>query len=126
MRPLLLLVSFVVAAPALAVLPPAGKEPTPSKMLYTYLRGEAQKHFDARTAVIAALKTPQDVEKRQVELKAKFIAALGGLPPRTPLKPQVVGTIKGDGYRIERIIYESRPDHHVTALLYLPDGQGPF
>jgi cephalosporin-C deacetylase-like acetyl esterase len=126
MRPLLLLVSFVITAPALAVFPPAGKEPAPNKMLYAYLRGEAQKHFDARTAVIAGLKTPQDVEKRQVELKAKFTLALGGFPPRTPLKPQVVGTIKGDGYRIERVIYESRPDHHVTALLYLPEGQGPF
>ena len=24
------------------------------------------------------------------------------------------------------MIYESRPDHHVTANLYLPDGKGPF
>ena len=31
-----------------------------------------------------------------------------------------------DGYRIERVIYESRPHHHITAILYLPDSPPPF
>src|SRR6185369_13130054 len=26
----------------------------------------------------------------------------------------------------EKLIFESRPNHHVTATLYLPDGKGPF
>ena len=26
-----------------------------------------------------------------------------------------------DGYRIEKVHYESRPNHHVTGNLYLPD-----
>jgi len=26
----------------------------------------------------------------------------------------------------EKVIYESRPDHHVTANFYLPEGKGPF
>src|SRR5690606_31775844 len=33
---------------------------------------------------------------------------------------------QGDGYRLERVIYESRPRHHVTATLYLPEGEPPF
>ncbi len=72
------------------------------------------------------MKTPEDVARRQAELRAKFIEALGGFPAKTPLNGRVVGKAQRDGYRIEKVIYESRPDHHVTAILYLPDGPGPF
>jgi cephalosporin-C deacetylase-like acetyl esterase len=98
----------------------------PRKMLYTYLQGQAQKHFEARRQVVAALKTPEDVRRRQEELKAKFIESLGGFPEKTPLNPRVVGKEQRDGYRIERVVYESRPNHHVTAVLYLPEGRPPF
>lgn len=72
------------------------------------------------------LKTPAQVVERQKALRAAFIEALGGLPEKTPLKARVVGTLKGDGFTVEKVIYESRPDHHVTASLYLPAGKGPF
>ena len=43
------------------------------------------------------------------------------------LNAKVVGAIDCDGYRIERVIYESRPMHHVAANLYLPTkGRPPF
>jgi cephalosporin-C deacetylase-like acetyl esterase len=96
------------------------------KMLYSYLLGQAQKHFDMRRAEIAGLKTPEDLFKRQKRLKTKFIEALGGFPEKTPLNAVVVGKEERDGYRIERVIYESRPNHHVTATLYLPEGRPPF
>jgi cephalosporin-C deacetylase-like acetyl esterase len=98
----------------------------PRKMLYTFLRAEAQVHFDARKKLVAQLKTPDDIHKRQRELKAKFIEAIGGFPAKTPLNAQVVGTLKGDGFRVEKVIYESRPNHHVTANFYIPAGKGPF
>src|SRR5438094_9187179 len=93
----------------LTVLRPDKDEPPPQKMLYRYLQAEAQKHFDARRKTIAALKTPEDVYRRQKELRAKFIEALGGFPEKTSLNAQVIGTTQRDGYRVERIIYESRP-----------------
>jgi dienelactone hydrolase len=37
-----------------------------------------------------------------------------------------VGARQYSGYRIERIIFDSRPGHEVTALLYLPEGKPPF
>ncbi|HXG10268.1 MAG TPA: alpha/beta fold hydrolase [Gemmataceae bacterium] len=110
----------------LTVLKPDADSVPPRRMLYTYLQAEAQKHFDARRKAVAALTTPEDVVKRQTELKAKFLEALGGFPEKTPLNARVVGKEQRDGYRIEKVIYESRPDHHVTAVLYLPDGQPPF
>jgi dienelactone hydrolase/pimeloyl-ACP methyl ester carboxylesterase len=129
MRPWIIVILLVVAAPAaaddLTVLKADGDN-APPRMLRAYLLVEAQKAFDARRAAVAALKTPEDVQKRQKELRVKFIEALGSFPDKTPLKAHVVGTDKRDGYRVERVVYESRPEHHVTATLYLPEGKGPF
>jgi dienelactone hydrolase/pimeloyl-ACP methyl ester carboxylesterase len=117
---LLALVQLGIAQDDLTVLKETNGVP-PRKMLYEYLRGECQKHFDARRQVVARLKTPEDVRARQKMLRAKFIEAIGGLPERTPLNARVVGHLKGDGFRVEKVIYESRPNHHVTAVLYLPE-----
>jgi cephalosporin-C deacetylase-like acetyl esterase len=98
----------------------------PKAMLSNHLLAEAGKHFDARRQTIADLKTPADVQRRRAALRAKFVEALGGFPEKTPLNARVVGQLRGDGFRVEKVIYESRPNHHVTAALYLPDGPGPF
>ncbi|MFO7976943.1 MAG: acetylxylan esterase, partial [Candidatus Hydrogenedentota bacterium] len=37
-----------------------------------------------------------------------------------------VETLKRDGYRIEKIMFESRPGFYVTGLLHLPDTPGPY
>lgn len=114
------------AADDLTVLKPGPNDAPPNQMLYTYLLGQARKHFDARRQAIAALKTPEDVQRRQTMLRAEFLKAIGGLPERTPLNPRVVGKLNGPGYRVEKVIYESRPNHHVTAVLFLAESKGPF
>ncbi len=121
-------VALIFATPLLAQekLPILTAEQEPRKMLRNFLLAEAQKHFDARKKLVAQLKTPDEIHKRQRELKAKFLDAIGGFPAKTPLNAQVVGTLKGAGFRVEKIIYESRPNHHVTANFYIPDGKGPF
>jgi dienelactone hydrolase len=124
MRWLSLLVVALATSPAFAQVK---KSTDPARnMLYDFLLAEAQKHFDARRADIAKLRSPDDVKKRQELLRGRFIAALGGFPEKTDLNAKVVGTLKGDGFRVEKVIYESRPHHHVTANFYVPDGKGPF
>jgi cephalosporin-C deacetylase-like acetyl esterase len=127
LAPCVLLTAAVAARAAddLTVLTPRDA-PEPRAMLHAHLLAEAKTHFDARRAAVERLKTPADVERRQTELRARFIDALGGFPDKTPLNPRVVGTIPRDGFRIERVIYESRPGHHVTANFYRPAGDGPF
>lgn len=116
-----------LALTCLCVLPVSlSIDPAPRQMLYAYLQAQAKVHFDARRTTIAALKTPDDVRRRQAVLKSRFLEALGGFSEKTPLNARVVGKAQRDGYRIERVIYESRPQHHVTAVLYLPDGTPPF
>ena len=123
---LLALTGRSLADEDLTVLKPGTGDNPPHKMLYAYLQGQAQKLFEARRKEVAGLKTPADVQRRQHRLRANFIAALGGFPEKTPLKAHTVGRLKGDGFRVEKVIYESRPQHHVTATLYLPEGKGPF
>jgi cephalosporin-C deacetylase-like acetyl esterase len=71
-----------------------------------------------------AISTAADRKKL---VRARITEALGGFPARTPLNPRVVGTIERDGYRIEKIIFESQPRFYVTANLYLPTrGTPPY
>ncbi len=64
-----------------------------------------------------------DLVRRQQQVRAALLDAIGGLPPSgTPLNARVTGTVRGDGFTVEKIIFESRPQVYVTANLYLPDG----
>ena len=122
MRSPTLLAGFLLAMASAA----GADDASPRSMLSAFLKGEASKAFDARRAAVAAIKTPEDLARRQRDLKARFFEALGDLPEKTPLNARVVGSEPRDGYRLERVIYESRPGHHVTALFYLPSGPPPF
>ncbi len=101
-------------------------EDQPRTMLYRYLVAECGKKFDDRRKAIEALKSPDNVRKRQAELRARLLEVLGPFPEKTPLNARVTGTLKAEGYRIEKLVYETRPDHYVPANLYVPDGKGPF
>ncbi len=37
-----------------------------------------------------------------------------------------MGTFRREGYRVEKVIFESRPGHHVTASFYVPEGKPPY
>lgn len=67
------------------------------------------------------IKNADEARSRQKALREAFVSAIGGFPQRTPLNPVVTGVIKRDGYKIEKLHFESRPGHHVTANLFLPD-----
>jgi cephalosporin-C deacetylase-like acetyl esterase len=70
-----------------------------------------------------AIQTIQELEERQKYVREKFIECIGGLPcADTPLNPRITGVLQFDGFRIEKVIYESRPGTFVTANLYIPDG----
>jgi cephalosporin-C deacetylase-like acetyl esterase len=115
--------ALLLAQEDLRVLDPKSE---PAGQLERFLVAECGKLFEARRRDVAALKTPEQIRGRQQQLRAKFVEALGGLPERTPLRTRVVGKDDRGTYRVEKLVYESRPDHHVTGLLYLPAGAGPF
>jgi dienelactone hydrolase len=65
----------------------------------------------------------KDWDERRKKLREAMFAAMGSLPDKpSPLEPKEVGTLKRDGYRIEKLLFQSRPDVWVTANTYVPEG----
>jgi cephalosporin-C deacetylase-like acetyl esterase len=91
--------------------------------LTNYLDDIAAKETAARRTTIAAITTRAQAEARQRDVRKKILTLIGGLPEKTPLNPKVLGTTQAEGFRIEKILYDSQPNFPVTALLYLPDAQ---
>ncbi len=91
-------------------------------LLQQYQLAQLRQHFEARRAAIAAITTPEQLFERQAYVRETLARINGPFPERTPLNAQTTGRIQRQGYSIENVIYESRPNHHVTANLYIPDG----
>jgi hypothetical protein len=70
------------------------------------------------------IKTREQWEKYRDERIARLRQSLGEWP--TPAKPnvRVTGVVKGDGFNIENVAYESRPGFWVTGNLYVPARPG--
>jgi len=96
-------------------------------MLPEYLNRIAFALLDQRAKEVARLSSGGDIAKRKAYVRECMLRALGGLPERTPLNARVTGTLERDGYRIEKIVFESQPHFYVTGNLYLPkSGQPPY
>ncbi len=114
------------ASQTLRVLPERINRVETRKMVRQYLLDQAEKAFLRREAAFEELKTPAEMREHQRRMREFLRAQLGGFPERTPLQARVVGRHRRDGYSVERVLYQSRPGHYVTALLYLPDGPPPY
>jgi cephalosporin-C deacetylase-like acetyl esterase len=96
-------------------------------MLPDYLNRIALALLAERGKEVSRISSPEYMTKRKAYLRQGMLRALGGLPERTPLNAKVAGLLSRDGYRIEKIIFESQPHFYVTGNLYLPTtGQPPY
>lgn len=94
---------------------------TPANMTRQYLLDEVNRAWERWQENYETIKTPEDIAAYQQRLRDLFIEHLGGFPERSPLNPQVTGVIEREGYRVEKVIFESLPKFYVTAALFLPD-----
>jgi dienelactone hydrolase len=127
-----LITALLVTAAAVAtaaedwnVLPQVTDTP-PQRLLYEHLQRDALQLLAQRRQAFERLQTPDQCRAWQAGRRQRFEEAIGEFPERGPLEPQIVGKLDGDGYRVEKVILQSRPQHHVTAALFLPAGSGPF
>ncbi len=107
----------------------AGRLPAPAPHVANlpirdYLVREAQRITDG---ALGDLKTVADVQRLLPERRRRFMDMMGlaDLPAadaRPPVPTDVTGVIDRDRYRIEKLHYQSLPNLHVTANLYVPDG----
>ena len=116
MTNLTLLVSLLLGSPQIQC---AGD--SLGSLVRDQLFNEAMRLDRAADAEWTACKTREELAVRQSEVRRRTIDAIGGLPEKTPLNARTLGRVQKDGYVVEKVLFESRPKHYVTAHLFLPD-----
>lgn len=98
-----------------------------SRCLPDFLRELAKEAYQEREREIAKLTTPAAIHERQRWARETFWQLVGGMPERTPLNARTIGSFERPGYRVEKVVYESRPELYIPANLYIPAaGTPPF
>ena len=94
--------------------------------LVPYLAGELNALAAKWDAVRSGIRTRAQLEARNRFVRAKVLEMLNGSDDSGPLDATVTSVLERDGYRIENVLYQSRPGLWVSGNLYVPAGQGPF
>ncbi|MFM9966086.1 MAG: alpha/beta hydrolase family protein [Planctomycetaceae bacterium] len=92
--------------------------PKPEQQFLAFIKSQA-------AALRANDHPPTDAnewQQRQAKLRDNLLKAWGGFP-ETPceLVPRKLGEIQRDGYRVEKLIFQTRPGLWMTANAYVPD-----
>ncbi|MBP7140878.1 MAG: acetylxylan esterase [Opitutaceae bacterium] len=110
----------VAAAAPKAPLAPFNRFPRAVQEYYVQLIRAVEREADARRA---ALRTKADAERYVADVREKIRRCFGPFPDKTPLNARVTATHRRDGYTVENVIFDSRPNFPVTANLYVPSGR---
>jgi len=107
---------------AFRVLPPPeaeGPQITPYLLYQTTLAWQQNAQRQARWSQV---KTEADLEQLRAKLRKSVLEMIGGLPTeKTDLHATITGRVKGDGFHVEKLVYQSLPGFYVTALVYVPE-----
>lgn len=96
------------------------------RCLPEYLARLAAQAVKEREKALAKLTSATAIGERQAWVRSTLWKLIGGMPERSPLNARVTGTVERDRYRVDRIVYESRPGTFIPANLYVPRaGSGP-
>ena len=93
----------------------------PGSLLIDHYINQADQLYEFRDREIEKLKTKEDWQKRQLWVKQKLNKLMGPFPKKSPLNPRITGVLQKDGYRVEKLVYESRPGFYVTGCVFIPD-----
>lgn len=64
--------------------------------------------------------------KRKLEIRRGLEEAWDFPEEKCELQPKKLGEEQRDGYRFEKLIFQTMPGVWMTAFAYVPDGKGPF
>jgi cephalosporin-C deacetylase-like acetyl esterase len=108
-------------------LPLSGRQETAAKRherMIDHLKSVAAE-ISARS--LADVNSLEDWKRRRPTLHRELLYMLGldPLPERTPLKAEIKGTLDRPEYRIEKLVFQSRPGLYVTGNFYLPRKAAP-
>lgn len=77
---------------------------------------------EARRRRLEAIRTPERARRYGRAVRARIADCFGPFPERAPWGTRATGTMQKKGFRIEKIVFASRPGFPVTAHLDVPDG----
>src|SRR5262249_11724092 len=117
MKPTLLAATLL----ALATLLPAA-EPTPApKQFQDFVRNYG---WQLRAADDGP-KSKEEWLQRKVEIRRRLEEAWDFPDENCPLEPKKLGEEQRDGYRFEKLIFQTMPGVWMTAFADVPDAPGP-
>ncbi len=91
-----------------------------ANLLQLRLNSVAFQMLANRSAVVRSLQSAEDWRARQADVRAALLEVVGPFLEKSPLNAQVLGTLRRDGYTIERVVFESLPKFYVTGCLFIP------
>ncbi len=101
-----------------------GKALTPlnrfPRMMQEYFVRRVRRIERANIERLANLKTKEDAQRYVKSVQERIRESFGPFPEKTPLKARITGVVERDAYKIEKVVFESRPEFFVTANLYVP------
>ena len=93
----------------------------PEKTFLDFIKSRAAE-LHARDEAPASL---DDWRNRRGAIRKQLLKAWGGFPEKPcPLNPKRLGELQRDGYRIEKVVFQTMPDVWMTANAYVPDRPG--
>jgi dienelactone hydrolase len=95
---------------------------TPGNRLIDRYFAEQAREISADNG-LAQIQTAADWQAKAPEYRRQMFEMLGldPLPEKTPLHPTKTGELKGDGFIVEKLHFQSMPGLYVTANLYRPE-----
>ncbi len=90
------------------------------RMVQEYFVNQVRQISHERDQRIDSLTSQEDALIYIEDVRQKIQNCLGPWPDKTPLNARTIATIERSDYKIEKIIFESRPQFLVTANLYIP------
>ncbi len=87
--------------------------------LYEIILNEAMILLDKRKHKTEQLKTKQDWQNYQAEMREKMFGQLSTFE-KTPLNAKITGILERENFKVEKVLFESQPGLFVTAGLFIP------
>ena len=94
---------------------------TPTAFHSFLMRDVHQQFKNRRQELIQAQTSPETMIKYCKEVRERYLNILGDFPEKTSLNATVTGILYTDGFRMEKLVFQSMPGRYVTANLYLPE-----
>lgn len=96
-------------------------------MLVSFLTGKLNRLASTWDEKRTSLRIAAALNQRNATVRENLLAMLGPFPQKSSLHARTVRSAEKDGYRVENVLFCSRPDFWVTGNLYVPTtGKGPF